>query len=151
MYFNKNDIWINSNKMKVEKWKNYLCMYVMTISNNKKYGNLWNIFKICNIRFWDSTLFTTLTQQSLSDHPYIKQEYCTYVVKNSTLHRHWTENWNKIFSERKLCGRSPNFLISTFKYLWAIYLFPPTVCLFGCSKISRPIVGIYKSLTDVWL
>jgi hypothetical protein len=25
---------------------------------------------------------------------------------------------------------------------------PRIVCLFGCSKIGRPILGIYKSLTD---
>ncbi len=37
--------------------------------------------------------------------------------------------------------------ISTFIYLSAIYIIPRSVCLFGCSKICRPIVGIYKSLT----
>jgi hypothetical protein len=38
--------------------------------------------------------------------------------------------------------------ISTFMYLWAIYIFPESVCLFCCSQIGRPILGIYKSLTD---
>ncbi len=38
--------------------------------------------------------------------------------------------------------------ISTFMYLWAIYIFPWSVCLFCCSQIVRPILAIYKSLTD---
>ncbi len=43
------------------------------------------------------------------------------------------------------------FPIPTSLYLWAIYIFPGSVCLFGCSKIGRPILGIYKSLTDTWM
>ncbi len=41
--------------------------------------------------------------------------------------------------------------IPTFMYLWAIYIFPESVCLFSCSKIGRPILGINKSLTDTWM
>jgi hypothetical protein len=41
--------------------------------------------------------------------------------------------------------------ISTFMYLWAIYIFPGLVCLFCCSQIGRPILEIYKSLTDMWM
>jgi hypothetical protein len=37
------------------------------------------------------------------------------------------------------------------QYLWAIYMFPRTVCLFCCSQIGRPIMGLYKSLTDIWM
>jgi hypothetical protein len=29
-----------------------------------------------------------------------------------------------------------------------IYIFPGSVCLFGCRKIGRTILGIYKLLTD---
>ncbi len=39
-------------------------------------------------------------------------------------------------------------LVSTFMYMWTIYIFPGSVCLFGCSKIGRPFLRIYKSLTD---
>ncbi len=44
-----------------------------------------------------------------------------------------------------------SFPIPTFQYLWAIYIFPWSVCLFCCRKIGGPIVGIYKSLTDTWI
>ncbi len=37
--------------------------------------------------------------------------------------------------------------ISPFMYLWAIYMFPESICLFSYSQIGRPIRGIYKSLT----
>jgi hypothetical protein len=59
-----------------------------------------------------------------------------------TLQRHNTENFTQIFPEKELCGL-PNFHI-----LWAIYIFPRSVCLFCRRKICGPILGIYKSLTD---
>ncbi len=39
--------------------------------------------------------------------------------------------------------------MSTFEYLWVVYIFPQSVCLFGCSTIGGPILGIHKSLTEV--
>ncbi len=41
--------------------------------------------------------------------------------------------------------------ISTFMCLRAIYIFPWSVHIFGCCKIDRPILEIYKSLTDIWV
>ncbi len=43
------------------------------------------------------------------------------------------------------------FPIPKFMYVWAIYIFPGSVCLFGFSKMLRPILGIYESLTDAWM
>ncbi len=34
-----------------------------------------------------------------------------------------------------------------YTYLWQIYIFLGSVCLFCCREICRPIQGIYKSLT----
>jgi hypothetical protein len=43
------------------------------------------------------------------------------------------------------------FPVPTFMYLWAIYIFPGSVCLFGCSRIGRLILEIHKLLTDTWM
>jgi hypothetical protein len=43
------------------------------------------------------------------------------------------------------------FPIPTSMHLWAIYILPESVCIFGCSKIDRPVLGLYKSLTDTWM
>jgi hypothetical protein len=43
-----------------------------------------------------------------------------------------SQKWNCVAS----------FPISTFMYLWVIYIFPGSVCLFGCRKIGRPILEI---------
>jgi hypothetical protein len=39
----------------------------------------------------------------------------------------------------------------TLMCLWAIYIFQRSVCLFCCRKICGPILGIYKSHTDIWM
>ena len=60
----------------------------------------------------------------------------------------YSQKWNcapRHFQNRIIMFCLP---ISTFMYLWAIYIFPGSACLFCCSQIGRPILGIYKSLTD---
>jgi hypothetical protein len=53
----------------------------------------------------------------------------------------------------ELLGLSPNFrthvsVSDLYIYIY-IYVFGPHIVIFGCSKIDRPIVVIYKSLTDI--
>ncbi len=63
----------------------------------------------------------------------------------SALQRTNTENSKHIFPEKELRP------ISTFMCLWAISIFPQSICLFCCRKICGPILRIYKSLTDTWM
>ncbi len=78
--------------------------------------------------------------KSLSYHP--------IVVYSKTLLMHCIKI-RFIYSQKWNCAAS--FPIPTFMYLWAINIFSRSICLFGCSKIERPILGIYESLTDTWM
>ncbi len=53
---------------------------------------------------------------------------------------------------RNKCSQKWNctapFPIPTFMYLWEIYIFPGSVCLFCCSKIDGPILGIYPPIHE---
>ncbi len=65
-----------------------------------------------------------------------------YLCVFINVHRKHTK---QIFPEMKLRGLVPNFYIHVF----VSELYIPTIGpLFCCSKIGRPIVGIYKSLTN---
>jgi hypothetical protein len=62
---------------------------------------------------------------------------------------HYTENPIYVLSEMKQRGLVPNSCIHVFVSDCDLqYVFPGSVCLFGCSKIGRPIIRICKSLTD---
>ncbi len=67
-----------------------------------------------------------------------------------------------MYSQKWNCSAS--FSIPTFMNQWLIYIFPGSVCLFGCrtkadrsweyinrSQIGGPILGIYKLLPDTWM
>ncbi len=64
------------------------------------------------------------------------------IPRNETVRPHYFQNRIIMFC----------LPISTFMYLceWFIYS-PRSVCLFSCSQIGIPILGIHKSLTDTWI
>jgi hypothetical protein len=64
-----------------------------------------------------------------------------------TLQRHCKENWKKYPPKGNCAASVP---ISTFLYLRTIYVFPRSVCLFGCSKIGGPILGIYINRAQMY-
>ncbi len=63
------------------------------------------------------------------------------------------QKWNcaaSLFPKQNYNVLSPKFRIHI-QYLWAIYILPGSVLLFCCSQKGRPILKIYKSLTDTWM
>jgi hypothetical protein len=52
------------------------------------------------------------------------------------------------YSQKRNCAAT----VPIFKFMcrWAIYIFlPPSICLISCREICGPILGIYKSQTDI--
>ncbi len=54
-----------------------------------------------------------------------------------------------MYSQKWNCADS--FPVPIFMFLWVIYIFPGSISLFGCRKIDKLILGIYKSPTDTWM
>ncbi len=62
----------------------------------------------------------------------------------------WVNN-SSCWAEGGVPGGCQPVSIYTFMCLWEIYIFPGLVHIFPCSRIGRPILEIYKSLTDLWV
>jgi len=66
-------------------------------------------------------------------------------VKSSYTQRNNTQNSKQIFPEKDCATTVP---ISTFMWLWAIYIFPPSICLLCCRKyVDRSWENINRSQT----
>ncbi len=57
----------------------------------------------------------------------------------------YTQKWNCYFQNRIIMFCLP---VLTLIYLWEIYIFPGSVCLFCCRKICGPCKWIYNLLTS---
>ncbi len=60
----------------------------------------------------------------------------------------YSQKWNCYFQNRIIMFCLP---FPTIIYLWEIYIFPGSACLFCNRKICGSILEIYKSLTDTWM
>ncbi len=73
----------------------------------------------------------------------VNAESIVLTTQEHALQRHNTEIRNK-YSQQRHCAATVS--IPTFMFLWAIYVFLGSVCLFCCRKIGGPDVGINRSL-----
>ncbi len=63
---------------------------------------------------------------------------------------HTAKKFGFMYSQKRLTGLTPYFHIRvSVSDLYTV--FPRSVHLFSCSRIGRPIGGIYKSLTKTWM
>ncbi len=86
--------------------------------------------------------------------------YCWLSCRALQMKGQWESNinvWFPLMYSQKLNCYFQNRInmfclpVPTLIYLWEIYIFPGSVCLFCCSEICGPILGIYQWLTDIWI
>jgi hypothetical protein len=101
----------------------------------------------CRLWFWKIFKYSSVLQVHKRTDS-VKPMFLTLNVADKlyTLPDYTVPRIQFMYSQKWNCAAS--FPIPTFMYLWMIYIFPGLVCLFGCSKIGRPILKIYKSLID---
>ncbi len=113
--------------------KNFLCQ--------KRYGSLVDFKRefcklVFKLDFTARSIMESLSEFGLWIHLVTAHTHCKDTILKVR---------NK-YSQKRNCAAT--VLILTFTFLWAIYIFPWSVCLFCCRKIGGPNVGLYRSLTD---
>jgi hypothetical protein len=110
-----------------------------------KFWRFGSTLQICFEKL--QTFPSAFTLQLQSDSFQYKLNFWTRkIILNSTVRStaHSTENPIYVIPEKELRGTSPNSYIHvSVSYLQ--HIFPGSVHIFGCSKIDRPILKIYKS------
>jgi hypothetical protein len=87
-------------------------------------------------------------RRTASRSPYTANEGLVKSYINVLFPFKYSQKWNCYFQNRIIlfCLPFPKLI-----YLWEIYIFSGSVCLFCCRKICGPILEIYKSLTETWV
>ncbi len=104
-----------------------------------------DIFKMQNY----GTLFCLkLGVQTFQKHKEKIKEITRNTIKRTTLQRQNTEISKQIFPEKEYRSLSPKIHI----HASVCDLYIPTIGLpFLLEEICRPLLGVYKSLTDTWM
>ncbi len=106
---------------------------------------LYNNHKICKYVYVPSSMFWKSTTGEIQG---LLEPHCKWRAGENPVLMSGSDLcilWNLTVQPRHFNNRITIFClpISTFMYLWAIYILQQSVC---CG----PIIGIYKSLTDTW-
>ncbi len=147
------------------------CKVCLWVSLKRRWAQDWNTFsEVSHWGIFKSNIFVAkITSEDYEDHTSLQveqwigqsrvygwklQRLITYIIVNKWF-SFWCKNliWNLshckeipiyVIPEKELGGLSRNF----HSCLWAIYIFPRWADLISCSRIRRPIVGIYMHRTN---
>jgi hypothetical protein len=92
------------------------------------------------VKHWPVLEFVLIVQAGHHSAAHLLNNYAT------SIHNYTATKSPFVYSPKRNCTASVT--ITIFMCLWAIYIFPGSVHIFPAAGIGRPILGIYKLLTD---